>query len=179
MALTKAKKALLNETFVETSGNQTIAGVKTFTSLPVVPFPSIVKVGTANGYGSINTRIRRFSVTLINSGTDITYADSATLGASFTINTSGIYSLYYADNFNTPQYAGISTNSGQLTSSIASISAASILAIGLGSNTTNSGTSCAVTTYLSAGDVLRPHTDTAAAIGSGPNIVQFSIVRIA
>jgi hypothetical protein len=32
MALTKAKKSLLNETFVETSGNQTIAGVKNFSS---------------------------------------------------------------------------------------------------------------------------------------------------
>jgi len=58
---------------------------------------SEVTVDTGNGYGSTNTRLRRYSNIRKNIGSDITYADSATLGASFTINTAGIYAITASD----------------------------------------------------------------------------------
>ena len=56
-----------------------------------------VYVNSGNGLGSVNTYVRRFTTTVRNVGTAITYADSATLGASFTINETGFYSVYYKD----------------------------------------------------------------------------------
>lgn len=51
-------------------------------------------VRTGNGSGSTNTLVTRFQTAVINSGgTSMTYADSATLGGSITINESGIYSF--------------------------------------------------------------------------------------
>jgi hypothetical protein len=90
----------------------------TSTTTPVVTTPqSSIKVNTANGYGSTNTRIRRFSNVQTSQGTDITYADSATLGASFTINTSGVYSISYTDSFNVTDAAVITLNDSAPTTS--------------------------------------------------------------
>lgn len=58
---------------------------------------SEVVVDGGNSVGSGNTRIRRFTTLELNSGTDITYADSATNGGSFTINTTGVYTVTYCD----------------------------------------------------------------------------------
>ena len=54
---------------------------------------SMVRLNTSNGYGSTNTVIKRYTNVVTNQGVDITYADSATLGASFTINTAGVYAI--------------------------------------------------------------------------------------
>lgn len=62
-----------------------------------LPFASEISVFTANGNGSTNTSVTRFSTVNVSRGSDITYADSATLGGSFTINTSGTYSVTYVD----------------------------------------------------------------------------------
>ena len=61
----------------------------TFTGAVTTPL-SYVRLNTANGYGSTNTKIRRFTNIVNNVGTDITYADSATLGNTFTINANGV-----------------------------------------------------------------------------------------
>jgi hypothetical protein len=61
-------------------------GQPTFPKQPLVTLAqSMVRLNTANGYGSTNTAIRRFTNVVTNQGTDITYADSATLGTTFTI----------------------------------------------------------------------------------------------
>lgn len=59
--------------------------------------PSEVFVDTGNGYGSTNTKVRRWSNIRKNVGSDITYADSAANGGSFTINTTGVYSITTSD----------------------------------------------------------------------------------
>jgi len=51
----------------------------------------------ANGSGSTNTNVRIFNTVGINTGTGITYATSASLGDTFTINETGVYSVYYRD----------------------------------------------------------------------------------
>jgi hypothetical protein len=179
-----AKLALLNPAtgvtaasgVVTLTGNQTIAGVKTFTSTPVVPAQSMVQLHTGNGYGSTNTKIRRFTTTVVNQGTDITYADSASLGASFTINVSGVYAISYTNSANGSSYsaAGISKDSTQLTTNISSCSAASVLQY---AGTVNAETPIAVswTGYLTAGSVIRPHDGGAA----GTTLALFTIARVA
>jgi hypothetical protein len=112
------------------NGNGTISGL-TAGGLPaatVVPattqvgaLPSMVRLTTANGFGSTNTCIKRFTTTVISQGSDITYADSATLGASFTINANGVYAIAISVTGAVTNPAGISKNSTQLTTSVLSI----------------------------------------------------------
>lgn len=116
-----------------------------------------VSLVTGNGKGSTNTNIRRFTTTSVNVGTAITYADSATLGASFTINETGFYSVIYSDvgpsGGNTS--LGISVNSTQLSTSVDLISAPSRLVLGFSSNGFQ-GYASGVFRFA-AGDVVRPH----------------------
>lgn len=147
-------------------------------ALKSLPTNSMVRLNTANGYGTTNTVIRRFLNTVTNQGSDITYTDSATLGGTFTINTNGVYAISYSDNFNAPGFSGISLNSNQLTTGIQSINALNAVTIGLGNNTTNSGSTCAATMFLNIGDVIRAHS-AGIGVGSSPNTVQFIIAKVA
>lgn len=136
---------------------------------------SQVVCDSPNGHGSTNTRIRRFT-NATTTGTDITYADSATNGASFTINTAGVYVITYTDNY-TAGFTnhGISLNSANLTTSVQSLSASERL-IMTSSPSANVFGSVSICVRLAASDVIRPHTagqnDLTASTG------QFRIVRI-
>lgn len=138
--------------------------------------PSMVRVHTDNGYGSTNNKIRRFTNVVTNQGTDITYADSATLGASFTINTNGVYALSYSEQLTVAANFGISLNSSQLTTSIGTISASDRLVIG-DVYAANGTESVSNTVYLAAGSVIRAHTAGVAATVN--SFAQFTITRVA
>ena len=166
------KKGLAS--FVALTGDQNVAGVKTFTSMPVLPSLGLVRLNTANGYGSTNTKIRRFTNTVTNQGSDITYADSATNGASFTINKAGRYAISYTDNFNAAASLGISLNSAQLTTNVDSITLSTLLAHA-NIQTINTPNTISVTLELAANDVIRPHTN-GTAVGTG--VVLFTITRV-
>ena len=162
---------------VKLTGDQTIAGVKTFSSHPAISATrSMVRLNTANGYGSTNVMIRRFTNTVTNTGSDITYADSATLGASFTINTAGVYAIMFGDCYGGTSWLGLSLNTTGPTSNVTSIAAAEVLAAafvgGAGQAEVVSWTG-----YLAAGSVVRAHTN-GAAVGATPTAVQFTIVRV-
>lgn len=145
-------------------------------ALAAVRVPSRVILNTANGYGSTNTAIRRFTNTEVNTGGDITYADSATLGASFTINATGLYSISYSDSFTAATaYHGVTADSTQLTTSILSVTPSTVLTI-TGDANGNFGTCAAVVTYLTAGTVLRPHCAPGVATGGFP--AKFNITRM-
>jgi len=130
---------------------------------------SSVRVDTANGYGSTATRIRRFSNIRDNIGTDIEYVDSATLGASFTVKSAGVYNISYSEN--NSGTAGISLNSSQLTTNIENINVADRLIIE-GDNRVAVGWSG----YLNVGDVIRPHSDGNAAATNSQ--VNFTISKV-
>lgn len=134
---------------------------------------SMVRLNTANGYGSTNTVIRRFTNVVTNQGADITYADSATLGASFTINTPGVYSISHSD-YQTTAFVGISLNSSQLTTSVQGITAEDVLAVAF-TATTNASICVAWTGYLPAGSVVRPHNN---GVANSGGTTQFTIVRV-
>lgn len=135
-----------------------------------------VMVHTGNGYGSTNTKIRRFTTTLTNVGTAITYADSATLGASFTINETGLYSVDYVDAAGGGIVYGISLNSALLTTNIDAI-APSNRPCGY-QITSGNGAQVGRVLRLVAGDVLRPHTN-AAATPDTSNYDFFAIRKVA
>lgn len=136
-----------------------------------------VYVTGGNGYGSTNTLIPRFTTVNINVGTDITYADSATLGASFTINTSGLYAIEYLGyQSNTGSFIGISVNSTQLTTSIASISSANRIAISQLPSGTTGNLFVSTVERFEINDVVRPHVNIAS--GSASIFEWFKITRI-
>jgi len=138
---------------------------------------SMVRLRTANGVGSTNTAIRRLTTVVLNQGSDITYADSATLGATFTIVNAGMYAVSATDSYNGSNYLGFSLNSTQLTTGIASITPIDRLNV----NTTtaaNQPVSCAWAGYLSAGDVIRMHVSASVTTGADTGLTCFSIARM-
>ena len=159
------------------AGTTTITAPAVSGTMVVLPTtPSMVRLNTDNGNGSTNTAIRRYTTTVTNQGSDITYADSATLGASFTINTSGIYavSMGFATGTAGAQF-GVSLDSTQLTTSFPSISISSQLCEATVSASGYVSTA-ATTLYLPSGSVLRPHTVVSAtSVGNS----MFTIVRVA
>lgn len=115
-----------------------------------------VRVSGANGRGATNTAILRYTTEVRNVGTDITYADSAADGASFTINKAGTYAVFMVYYNSTAIDFGASVNSNQLTTSIASISASAVVFIHSTQNSSQPFTHGFVRRFA-AGDVIRPH----------------------
>lgn len=113
---------------------------------------------TGNGHGSTNTKIRKFS-SCSTTGSDITYATSATLGDTFTINTAGLYAVTWTDKYTGGVCSlGISLNTTEPTVSIASLVTT---ADRVGLNTAGSAVFGQVSAVVraAANDVIRAHDD--------------------
>ncbi|MFZ4411513.1 MAG: beta strand repeat-containing protein [Bacteroidales bacterium] len=146
------------------SSNQTTSTTIPLTTAQLVQTPdSTLRVSGLNGNGSVGTQIRRFSTIDLNVGSDISYQDSATNGASFTVLTSGTYSISYTDSFAAgASYLGISLNAVSLTTGVSSSPVSTeILAK---EQTTGADTPAMVSWegYLNAQDIIRPKTNGAA-----------------
>ena len=135
-----------------------------------------VVVHSGNGWGSTNTKIRRYSTTLTNVGTAITYADSAANGASFTINETGLYNVYLHDiRAAATEWYGASVNSAELTITIEDVAVANRIMLGL-TPAAAFPVTLSRTMRFSAGDVVRPH-------GGGnsadtTNRIQFAVTKV-
>lgn len=151
------------------TSNQTTSGTYTNNASGISLFPSdhdlqyqnnqlIYEQG--NGHGSSSTRIRRFTTAVLNTTSDITFADSATLGSSFTIRNTGLYNIHYQDmKIGANATIGISVNSASVTSPIDTVTYANG---GRGFTQTPGALlpgSLSTTLYLLTGDVVRAHTD--------------------
>jgi hypothetical protein len=137
----------------------------------------MVRLNTGNGQGSSSTAIHRFTNTVTNQGSDITYADSATLGATFTINTAGVYSVSFSGAAGALSYQGVTLNCTQLTTAPNSLTNASEL---LGIEYSSGGNNSVCISwcgYLPAGSVIRAQ-GTASTSLSTP-AAQFTIVKVA
>jgi hypothetical protein len=156
------------------TGTLTATGASTFTGAVTTPL-SYVRVNTTNGYGSTNTKIRRFTNIVNNVGTDITYADSATLGGTFTINTNGVYSASYGDQFTSGNWLGLTIDASG-TIGLSSLAASFVLAAGL-SPAAHAPAMVSATFYATAGMVIRAHTDGTAS-GASTAQCQFTIARV-
>jgi len=142
-------------------------------------FPSMVRLNNPNGLGSTNTTIRRFLNVTTNQGTDITYADSATLGASFTINTTGVYAISYTDTaVNSVSTAmGLTLNCTQNSTTFEQITDNNVLLSG-GVTTGPNFSTASFTGQITAGGVVRA-TIGGAGTNSYNKSVLFSITRVA
>ena len=137
----------------------------------------MVWLDTQNGYGSTNTRIPRFTNIRANQGNDITYADSATLGSSFTINTAGVYAISFTFSAGASEGFAVTLNesAGTLSSAAAVVAVSEVLQF-CDSPAAGSAGALAWTGYLAAGSIIRPHTN--AGTSSVPRFM-FTITRVA
>jgi hypothetical protein len=121
-----------------------------------------IELHSGNGYGSTNTRIRRWLTVLKNVGIGVTYADSGTLGSSFTAVQPGLYSCEYADRSTSTFCIGLSLNTTQPTVSI-NTQGGSPFPIAerlvMTQASANELAFCSCTVRLAVGDVVRTHTD--------------------
>lgn len=113
---------------------------------------SELRFETGAGYGGTGTFIRNFTTIAVNSGSAVTGVVSSVNGASFTINTTGIYCVTYHEPSGTIQLH-ISDNAASL---IAAPAAADRLCSAPAAST---GT-ISFTGTLTAGTILRAHPQT-------------------
>ena len=124
---------------------------------------SQLKLRTYAGYGSTDIRIMRFTNLDENIGNMFSenhssgYSSNAK-GLEITINRSGIYLISFTTGGDTSIGidAGISLNSSQLTTSIASITISASLGYFISPGSHPFEKNCMI--YLKKGDVIRPHT---------------------
>jgi hypothetical protein len=136
-------------------------GVK-WAAIPGVTAPSSqVTSNTANGQGAVNTAIPIFTNTT-TVGSDITYATSANDGNSYTINQDANYAMSLTHNYTSADAFGISLNSAQLTTGVATITLANRLT--MSHCVANKTATCGLTIRLVAGDVIRVHGEPGAAV---------------
>jgi hypothetical protein len=159
-------------TFVSTGS----LGAVTPAMTQVGALPSMVRLNTDNGYGSTNNKIRRFTNIVTNQGSDITYADSVTLGATFTINTNGVYAVTVSDCMSNA-YVGLSLNTTQPTVAIQLLTNLSEQLGAAYTGGTGVSSSISWTGYLASGSVIRSHNDGTAT--SAAAVQNFTIVRVA
>ena len=171
-------EASLSVTSMYSAGTGTLTDWVISFSAPAQPFvtDNEVIVTGQNGRGSTNTAIPRFTTVYRDVGTDITYADSATLGASFTINRRGIYGISYTAGSTTSNlYLGLSLNSSQLSTNIVSITNADRLIIEKAADSNKSAT-VFTSIELDVGDVVRPHISTSDVLLSTQRLT-FSMIK--
>lgn len=138
-----------------------------------------VRATTGNGYGSTNTKVRRFSANT-TTGSSILYADSAANGGSFTIMENGLYSVQYTDTHSAAAAfrIGISVNSAELTTDIQSLVTTSArVAQTMGPATAGQSAQCFAVLRLATGDVVRAHNGAAIPTGTAAD-TDFWIRRI-
>lgn len=137
---------------------------------------SSVRVDTANGYGSTNTTVRRFSSVLDNIGSDIQYTDDVANGASFTARTAGIYHVTYLDSTTASTDSAVINITKNSTSNNAGVVAQSDDRINTASGLTRRLTA-SWSGYLVAGDIIRAVVGSAAAVTSGAG-TQLTISKV-
>lgn len=128
--------------------------------------PSMVRLDTQNGNGSTNVCTPRFTNVRTNTG-DVTYADSASLGPTFTTTVSDEYHINFTYSAGGSEAFGITLNesAGTLTGGILSVARSEVLQM---SDTPAANTAGCVSWsgYLPAGSVIRPRTSGGVSSGS-------------
>ncbi len=129
---------------------------------------SEIYLDTGNGFGSGNTKIRRFTNVVNNVGVDLTLTQDSTNGDMITVNTAGLYSVCVCDRKNGGGIDyGFSVNSSALTTAIGSVSYANGRRL-LCSPTAATCEGNSRSLRLNVGDIIRHHSD-GTATDSGPN----------
>lgn len=128
---------------------------------------------TANGMGSTNTKIRKYTNATLVRGASGIAENSATLGASVTCEIPGDYWVQIDDHGPNNGLMGVSLNSAQLTTDIGSITQSTRLCT---TEATNVSSHAGVIVNLKRGDVVRPHVITGFVATDAHN--QFRVKRV-
>lgn len=173
IAGTKIVAAGAATTGVVNTAAQSFGGLKSFPDGLNSAFSvSRVVLRASNGRGSSNTNVMRFTTTVDNVGSDITYADSATDGASFTINTTGLYFVAVSVTSASAVDLGITKNS---TGDPGGLNYGSAL-LAFTDGVAGTPSSCAGVAYLVATDIVRVNVNT---VTFGTNgFTGFRIIKI-
>lgn len=146
-------------------------GIPVFTSIR-----SEVFVDTGNGCGSTATKVRRFSNIRKNTGTAITYADSAVNGGTFTIAEDGIYSITYGDANAAGSYIAITVDVSSVTTSPNGLTYANGRRHGTNLATGGIVSATSWTGFIAAASVVRAQNAGGNADGDG--FCSFSITQV-
>lgn len=133
---------------------------------------------TGNGYGSSNTKRRRYTTKVKDTATSIvTYADSSTLGATFTINVPGDYLITRQEKYNSATGdGGIVLNPSSGTTAYSSLAYAERLG-GLFVSTSSRYGVVTVVRRLAVNDVVAAH-DAVSLFDGASDEIFMSIKRI-
>lgn len=135
-------------------------------------------LGAGLGTGSVGTKIRTFQSVLRSTGTDITYAADTTNGDTWTINTDGVYSIYYSDyNGGGLNNIAITVNQPSNTTAPFTTPAANTLDIQTGFALASSP-KISYVGFLAATSVIRANTNGAASGTQADLTVSFHVTRI-
>lgn len=142
---------------------------------------SEVRVRGNNGFGSTNTKVPRYTTIDKNVGVDIVYADSASVGANFTIITSGLYTMNLCQESASAAVVEAAflqnPSAGQLIALPHSNAAIARLAFNYVAATLSSANAVVSWTgFLNAGDVIYPNTS--AGTPDDVTACQMSMVKI-
>ena len=121
--------------------------------------------GAVTTNGTTNTSVRIFGTVQINTGSDITYATSATLGDTFTINTTGVYSITLGDFNSVNAVDAAITQNGTALSTVPTSVTWSQGFRGMGTAASGNIAGVSVTLNCASGDVIRAQTT-----GSGTTV---------
>lgn len=153
-------------------------------SVQVADVISEVRYDTYAGYGGTDTKIPYFTNqrTLTGYALDVT-SNNSTNGLRITVNDDGLYAVSFSIEgaTNGLAIAGLSRNSSERTTDVTGITASTRLAIASARAAAASGTeviaSVSWTGFLSAGDIIRPHT-TGVVPGGSSERCHFQMVKI-
>ena len=158
------------------SGNTKRDTIQGLLDLVDVAGTSEVHLRVSNDFGSTNTKIARWTTVQLNTGSDITYADSAANGATFTVNTAGTYFIGYTMNFGAASTFGLSLNSSELTTDLHSITVADAIMLAVAPAANFLGY-VAITKRFAATDIIRCHSQ-GTSIGSNKANERFLMKRV-
>src|SRR5258706_15165643 len=104
-----------------------------FQSGPTITNNAIYQYDTTNGYGSTDTRIRRFTNNTVSSDTSalLTVANTAGNGMTITVNRRARVHISYSEVASAATHFGLTKNSVQLTTDFTSTTVSTRLAIGV------------------------------------------------
>jgi hypothetical protein len=129
-----------------------------------------------NGWGSTNTKIRRFTTVTRSIGSAVTLTQSAANGDSFTINKNGSYQVVYVDFWSAgATHRGISLNSSQLTTNIETINRVDNIASLY--NPAAVASAVSISQNFKKDDIVRPHAAGGGDAGN-PATISYFIARI-
>ncbi len=119
-----------------------------------------VRLSNPNGHGGTNNKIRRWSTEVENTSASLFYQEeSSNVAMTLTVKEPCLVSCYYQDYSSSGGRLGISRNSNQLTTSLASITNEHWIASFVAGAVGNNEFGCAFNQWALIGDVYRAHGD--------------------